>query len=205
VDTALRLFREQGYDKTTMRAIAQAAELSPANAYYYFPAKQHLVQHFYAEIQTEHRQRATGALQASGLTDRLAGVLHAGIDVMSPYHGFAGSFIKVAIEPGAAVSPFSAESGPARDASVALFEEVVRGADLRLDGRLRAALPELLWLGYLGVTLFWVHDSSPGQTRTRTLIDRAVPLLGRLLRMSRLPVLRSATGELLDLIEGLRR
>jgi AcrR family transcriptional regulator len=138
VDTALRLFREQGYDRTTMRAVATEAGLSPGNAYYYFPSKQHLVQHFYAEIQAEHRRRSAAVLAGStSLHRRLAGVLHAGFDAMTPYHGFAGSFIKVAIEPGAPVSPFSTESADSRELSVALFRDVVDGATTGMDDRLR--------------------------------------------------------------------
>lgn len=205
VDTALRLFREQGYDRTTMRKIAAEAGLSPGNAYYYFASKQHLVQHFYTEIQAQHRQRAAPALtDHTGLADRLAGVLHAGIDVMTPYHAFAGSFIKVAIEPGSPLSPFSAESAPARERSVALFREVVAGSDARLDRRMSDALPELLWLAHLGLTLFWVQDLSPGQARTRALIDAGAPLLNRLLQASRLPVLRRTTDELIGLLGLLR-
>src|SRR5690348_12745885 len=56
VDTAVRLFREQGYEKTTMRAIAQAAGLSVGNAYYYFPSKDHLVQEFYTQVQDAHHE-----------------------------------------------------------------------------------------------------------------------------------------------------
>ncbi len=203
LDTALRLFRTRGYDKTTMRAIAGEAGLSPGNAYYYFPSKQHLVQDFYREIQVEHRRRATAALRERDLGARLAGVLHAGIDTMAPYHGFAASFIKVAIEPGSPLSPFSAESAPARDDAIGLFADALEGpaADPgpRLAPRLRAELPRLLWLGYLAVTLFWVHDRSPDQARTRALIDRAAPLVPRLLTVARLPVARGAVRGLLDL------
>ncbi|HEX7717234.1 MAG TPA: hypothetical protein VF416_08085, partial [Marmoricola sp.] len=46
---------------------------------------------------------------------------------------------------------------------------------------------ELLWLCHLGVTLFWVADRSPGQERTRRLVDAAVPLVGPMLRVLRLP------------------
>ena len=59
-----------------------------------------------------------------------------------------------------------------------------------MDDRLREDLPELLWLAYLGLVLFWVYDSSPGQARTRQLIDAAVPLLVRTLKLTRIPVLR---------------
>jgi AcrR family transcriptional regulator len=205
VDTALRLFGEHGYDRTTMRAIAQEAGLSPGNAYYYFPSKQHLVQGFYGQIQEEHRQRSAHVLASRrGLAQRLTGVLHAGLDVMAPYHRFAGSFIKVAIEPGSPLSPFSAESAPSREASIALFREVVDGAAGTVDERLKAELPELLWLAYLGVTLFWVYDGSRGQARTRALVDGAVPLLVRLVRMARVPGLRSVTGDALGLLRRLR-
>jgi AcrR family transcriptional regulator len=205
VETALRLFRERGYDRTTMRAIATEAGLSPGNAYYYFPSKQHLVQHFYAEIQAEHRDRCGPVLAGTtSLARRLAGALHAGIDVMTPYHDFAATFIKVAIDPGSPLSPFSAESAPSRAQSVSLFGDVLRGSSTTLDDRLRDELPELLWLAYLGLVLFWVYDSSPGQVRTRQLIDAAVPLLVRLLRLSRVPVLRGPMDQLLALLASVR-
>ena len=205
VETALRLFRERGYDRTTMRAVATAAGLSPGNAYYYFPSKQHLVQHFYAEIQAEHRARSTILLASStSLSRRLAGVLHAGIDTMAPYHDFAATFIKVAIDPRSPLSPFSDESTGGRDQSVALFTDVLRGSRSDMDDRVREELPGLLWLAYLGLALFWVHDSSPGQARTHWLIDAAVPLLVRSLKLTRIPLLRSPVTDLLALIGGLR-
>jgi AcrR family transcriptional regulator len=204
LDVAVRLFAEQGYDKTTMRGIAQAAGLSVGNAYYYFSGKDELVQAFYSDIQTQHRQWAEAALTSTTFTSRLRAVFHAGIDTMAPYHDFAASFIKVAIEPASPSSPFSPQSTAAREASIDLFREVVGGARLSVDPRLRAELPELLWLIYLGLTLFWVYDRSPGQVKTRTLIDRATPLVSRLLKLTRLPVLRSTTSDLLALIKGIR-
>jgi AcrR family transcriptional regulator len=205
LDTALSLFREHGYDRTTMRAIATAAGISTGNAYYYFPSKQHLVQHFYAELQEDHRRAAQPVLASTtSLTRRLAGVLHAGIDTLTPYHAFASSFIKVAIQPGSPLSPFSPESGPTRAVSIDLFREVLDGSGVGVDDRLRAELPELLWLAYLGLMLFWVHDASPRQARTRQLIDTAAPLLVKLLRLTRLPVLRSATADVLALVRAVR-
>ena len=54
VTAALRLFRENGYEATTMRAIAREADVSTGNAYYYFSSKEELVQQFYASNQAEH-------------------------------------------------------------------------------------------------------------------------------------------------------
>jgi hypothetical protein len=39
LETAMRLFQERGYDKTTMRAIAAEAGVSVGNAYYYYEGK----------------------------------------------------------------------------------------------------------------------------------------------------------------------
>jgi AcrR family transcriptional regulator len=40
---ALRLFREQGYDETSIEEIAEAAEVSPSTVFRYFPTKPDLV------------------------------------------------------------------------------------------------------------------------------------------------------------------
>ncbi|MEE3919953.1 hypothetical protein V2I01_21720 [Micromonospora sp. BRA006-A] len=63
---------------------------------------------------------------------------------------------------------------------MALFREAPTGSTVKLDDELREAPPELLWLGYMGVVLYWVHDRSAGQIKTRQLIDGVVPLVDRL-------------------------
>ncbi|HEX5742077.1 MAG TPA: TetR family transcriptional regulator [Pilimelia sp.] len=205
LDTAMRLFRTHGYARTTMRAIAREAGVAVGNAYYYFPSKEHLVQHFYLSLQDTLRTAAAPALAGeTSFTGRLAAVLRAGIAVNAPYHSFAATFFKTAAEPDSPLSPLSAESAAAREAATALFREVVEGATDRIDPELRAELPDLLWLAYLGVVLFWVHDRSPGQHRTATLIDGLVPLVGRLVRWSRLRALRPVTREVLALVRALR-
>ena len=205
VDAAMRLFRAGGYDRTTMRAVADEAGVSLGNAYYYFGSKEHLVQAFYDQVQVEHAAAAHEALTGSTeLAARLRGVLEAWVDIAEPYHEFAGKFFKNAAEPTSPLSPFSPESQGAREASVALFRAVLDGSDLKLAPALRRELPELLWLMHMGVVLFWVHDTSPGQARTRALVQRAVPLVDKLARMTRLPVVRGVVNDLVDLVVAVR-
>lgn len=204
VETALRLFAENGYNRTTMRAIAQEAGVSVGNAYYYFQSKEHLIQGFYDRIAELHGQACTEVFaDSTDFATRLRGVLLAWVDVAEPFHEFGKQFFVNAADPGSPLSPFSAESAPTREATIELFREVIDGSDAKLDPELRAELPRLLWLFLMGVVLFWVHDQTSGQRRTRMLIDRTVPLITKVVALSRLRVVRPLTRELASLIHDL--
>lgn len=204
VDTALRLFAENGYNGTTMRAIAQEAGVSVGNAYYYFQSKEHLIQGFYDRIAELHTQACADVFaQTTDFGERLRGVLLAWVAVAEPFHEFGKQFFVNAADPGSPLSPFSAESGPIRDATIALFHEVVEGSDMKLDPELRPELPRMLWLFLMGVVLFWVHDQTPRQARTRLLVNRSVPLISKLVGLTRLRVMRPVTRELTTLIADL--
>lgn len=204
-DAALRLFETKGYAGTTMRAVASEAGVSLGNAYYYFSGKEHLVQGFYERLQDAHAVAAERRMAGStGLAERLVATEEAFIEAAAPYGPFADRFFAVAADPASPLSPFSAESGPARRASTAIFERVVAGSDVKGDARLLAELPGLLWLAHMGVTLYWVHDTSDGKRRTHDLVRRTAPLLERLVRLSRLRPLRPVVHELLDLVRDLQ-
>ena len=206
VETALRLFREQGYERTTMRGIAEQAGVSVGNAYYYFPSKQHLVQAYYAQSQEEHAAAARPVLDGeSDFGARLGGVLRARIDTMQPYKDFAVSFFRTAADPHSPLSPFSDESAPARARATELYAEALHGSSAKVVPELREELPELLWLYSMGVVLFWVYDDSPGARRTYLLVERTVPLVVRLVGLARYRLLRGLVSDVLDLLRDLRR
>ena len=54
LNSALQLLQERGYERTTMRAIADHAGVSLGNAYHYFNSKEHLIQAFYQRTHDEH-------------------------------------------------------------------------------------------------------------------------------------------------------
>src|SRR6476660_9653960 len=61
-NAALALFRERGFDATTMRDIASAAGMSLGAAYHYFPSKEALVMDYYEWMQSEHERRFSVAV-----------------------------------------------------------------------------------------------------------------------------------------------
>lgn len=204
LDTALRLFADRGYERTTMRAIAAEAGVSVGNAYYYFDSKEHLIQGFYDRISQSHADASRAAM--AGEEDfgaRLHAVMTAWLDIARPYHRFGVQFFRNAADPASPLSPFSPESAPAREAAIAVFEQMVEGTTAKMDPRLRPELPELLWLYQMGVVLYWVHDRSPGCARTRALLDRTVPLIDRAVNLSRMRVFRPLIQDAVRVVKDL--
>jgi AcrR family transcriptional regulator len=204
VDAALELFREKGYDGTTMRAVAKQAGVSLGNAYYYFAGKDDLVLGFYDQLQTAHTAAAEKVLaRETELEDRLRGVVRAWVKEAAPYKDFAGRFFRNASDPSSPLSPFSKESSPIRDNAIALYGRVLEGT--KVSPLVKDELPELVWLYAMGIVLFWVHDDSPGQAKTLGLIDRSVPLVVKLINLTRFRLLRSAVEDVKALLVEVKR
>ncbi|GAB6912685.1 TetR family transcriptional regulator [Streptomyces drozdowiczii] len=202
LETALRLFQERGFDRTTMRAIAQEAGVSVGNAYYYFSSKEHLVQGFYDRLATEHAAAVRPVLEEeTDLAARMRGVLMAWLDVAEPYRPFATQFFKNAADPESPLSPFSAESAGAREAVIALHARCLTGSTTRTDPELAPLLPQLMWLMHMGLVLFWVYDRTDGAERSRRLIARTVPIAARAVALSRFRVLRPLVRQVHEVLE----
>ncbi len=205
LSTALELFRERGYEETTMRAIAERAGVAVGNAYYYFKSKEHLIQAFYALSHQEHLAASRPILvQETDLGARLRGVLHAKISTSEPYHRFSGILFKTAADPHSPLSPFSPESNPTRQESTALYAEVLTGSKSKVPGDLERELPNLLWLYQMGIVLFWLHDDSVGRRRTYRLVDHTVDLVARTIGLASVPLLTPIRRRVLALLADLR-
>ena len=207
LETALQLFKERGYEETTMRAIAEAAGVAVGNAYYYFRSKEHLIQAFYERTHQEHLEASRELLtREKNLRERLLGVMRAKLDTIMPYHRFSGILFKTAADPESPLNPFSQESLPARREATEVFAEVVRGSENRkLPKDLAAELPDLLWTYHMGIVLFWIHDRSPGRARTWRLMERTVDLVARLVTLSSLPLMGPLRKSVLSLLAELRQ
>ena len=118
---ALDLFRERGYEATTMRAIADRAGVSLGSSYHYFPSKEHLVLEFYRHTHDLH-VAVIGPLltREKDLAARLRGVVRAVIVTCEPFHAVAGSIFSSVANPTSPVNPFGPTSKSLRDEVIAI-------------------------------------------------------------------------------------
>lgn len=204
VEAALSLFAERGYEKATMRAIADRAGVAPSNAYYYFRSKEALVQAFYARTHDEHIAAVDPALAGErSLKGRLLAVMRAKLDTIEPYHPFAGTLFRTAADPTSPLNPFSDESAAVRRQATSVFARAIEGSRTRIPADIANELPELLWTWHMSIVLFWVHDRSADRRRTWRLVTRTVDLIVKLIKLSGLPLMGPLRRSALELLTEL--
>ncbi|WAC66134.1 TetR family transcriptional regulator [Agrococcus sp. SL85] len=204
-EVAFEALRTDGWRDTTMRGIAERAGVAPGTIYTSMPSKEHLLVALYDEAVARIDERATPLLEGvRPFAARMRVVLGAMLDEIGPYHRVATETLGQAISIDAPTSPFGPASAPARERMTALLTRVVEDSDLVADRQLRAALPELLWTLVMAGMLAWASDRSTDQRRSRALVDQAVPMLDRALRITAVPLLRSQVRDLLALAEAAR-
>jgi AcrR family transcriptional regulator len=189
LDTALALFRERGFEATTIRDIASRAGLALGAAYYYFNSKEAIVGAYYDYVQWEHHARAHDAFSQGGaLHDRLRAALHTKIDIMQEDRRLLRALFRYGGDPDHALSWFGPATREQRQLSVAIFAEAIAGE--RLPEDVREAAPTLLWTLHMGILLYFLYDDSPEQRRTRKLIDSSVDFVVHVKRLATSPLLR---------------
>jgi len=201
---ALELFRERGYEATTMRAIAGRAGVSLGSSYHYFPSKAHLVLEFYRHVHNLHVAACAQVLtRESDLRARLRGVIRAIVMTCEPFHDVAASIFSTVADPSSPLNAFGEAARALRQEVIGLYAEVLSGSDVKLPPDLEAELPRLLWLYQMGVLYFWMLDSSPGRLRTLEVIDETTDLIVGVLGLANLPPLRKSRQRILALARAI--
>jgi len=204
LDAAREMFVRQGYEATTMRAIADRAGVSLGSSYHYFPSKEHLVLEFYRHTHELHAAAIAPLLgREKDLSTRLRGTIRAVVVTCEPFHAVAGSIFSTVANPASPLNPFGGAAKPLRDEVVELYAEVVSGSGARIPKDIAEFLPLILWLYQMGILYFWIFDRSPGRLRTLEVIDETTELIVRLISLANLPVLRGSRNRILGLIKDI--
>lgn len=195
---ALALFRKRGFDRTTMRDVAESAGVALGGAYYYFPSKDALVLAYYQETQAAHSTRARAAMKAArGLRERLGAVFHTKLDVLQKDRKLLGAIFRSVGDPQDPLSLFGSQAADVRSESFALFDEALEGSDIAPE--MRSLVTMALWGLHMGILLYFMHDASPKQAKTRRLVDGGLDQVVMLLSIA--PMLGPLTQPLAALLE----
>jgi hypothetical protein len=138
------------------------------------------------------------------LEARLRGIIARKLEYFGPNRRLLGA-LSAHADPHHPLSPFSAQTESIREEDIAHFERAVADSGVKLPRRIKPYLPRLLWMYQMGLILFWVYDSSPGQRRTKVLFDKSLQMVLLTLRFANLPVLlpiHRLAADLLDAVYG---
>jgi AcrR family transcriptional regulator len=199
LDAAIGLFRNDGFDETTMREVASQAGVALGLAYHYFPSKEALVMAYYERVQREHRLVAQEKLKrARSLRDRLAMLLHTKLDILRDDRKLLGALFRYTGNPGHPLSFLGKTTAPLRADCMSLFAEAWEPE--RLPEDLRELLPLAIWALQMGVLLYFLYDPSPNQKRTRKLVDGLVELAVGSLKLAKFPLMRPVRRSVMGLL-----
>ncbi len=201
-EAAMAMFREKGFEQTTMRDIAAKAGVALGGAYYYFSSKEAIVLTFYGEMQENSHESILEAMAGhKKLKDRIRCIMEKRFELLEPNRKFCDALFRHAPDNKDPLSPFSEETRPIRERAIEHLRIAIEGGDVKVPADLKPHLPYLLWLYQMGMILFWLYDRSPGQERTNKLMEKSLGLLVTLLRLSGLPLMKPLRKTALELVE----
>ena len=202
LQAALTLFREEGFDKATMRDIAAKAGVATGAAYYYYPSKDAIVMDFYRRSCMDMQPKIQAAMeQVGGLEARLRELIRVKLVHFAPNRGVLRALLRNGADPKYPLSPFSPETAEIRDIDIAWFRRALIDCGVRIPRDLEPQLPGVLWFFQMGVIFFWVIDESPETARTSRLLELAAKSATALIKLSALPLMRPVRRTALEIVE----
>ena len=199
-ETALALFREQGFDATTMQEVAERAGVAKSAAYYYFPSKEAIIHAYYEAVQSEQERICAEVFAAKkDLKMRLRAALETRFDLVKDDRRLLGVVFRYTGEPEHPLSCLGRGTAEIRRRSMDVFREAIALEKLPKD--LTELLPIALWALQMGLLVMFLYDESEGQSRTRRLANGALELTLKLLGLAKLPVLRPVRTRVLALLK----
>jgi AcrR family transcriptional regulator len=176
VTAALNLFQTKGFEATTTKAIARKAGIAEGTVFNYFKTKEDIALHFFEQEvdQAIAAVRGSARLRKAPLEEKLFTLVHSQLEFLAPYERFIGAAFIQALKPASPLGVFSHRAQELRHRYVGFVQELFEESLPKHP--LSWVVPEAFWIYYLGVLLYWLHDSSPGKQNTLAFLDRSLSI-----------------------------
>lgn len=183
--SALALFAEKGFYRTTTKAISNKARIAEGTLFNYFKTKEDLALYFFeqelaamiAKFENDSR------LRAAPLPEKLFGLIHYLLERLSPYEEFIGAVYLRALQPSSKLSLLSLQSQAHNVRYLQFIRQILTEAEEREE------LPKVGDIGayafglfHLSMITYWLQDRSAGKEQTLALLDRCLKVATHILR-----------------------
>lgn len=198
-DTAIKLFREQGYDEATMRDIAREADVSIGLTYRYFARKEDIVMAFYCDRVTE-LVAYMDTLPEGQMADRYNAVLEEMTRQLNPYRYALMALFGVAMRPDSDISLMGTDNNPISKQLSDGYYQLVVGSEDALRSPKAEQMGVVLYTVHMLILLFWLYDRSDNQASTHKLLHFVHDLFKTVRPMFFLPIFPQAIAKLSSIV-----
>jgi AcrR family transcriptional regulator len=169
---ARQLFASRGFEGTTTRDIARAAEIAVGTVFNYFPTKEAIITCLAAQAVAEaHQDFGRRAGEAESLNEELFAFIALELRKLKPLR----KHLPVVLE--TVLSPLVAGEGEGGlELRVWHLERVARIIRQRGRAELSPVALQMYWSLYTGLLQFWASDRSPRQEDTLALLDHSLEM-----------------------------
>lgn len=166
---ALELFRTRGFEATTTRDIAKAAEIATGTLFNYFAAKEAIVAALAQDGLAKAQTTVAKQPPAETMVEDLFSLVAAELRQLRPLRKFITPVLETAL------SPLSNATGNGETSlRVQHLESVARIARTHGVTDISSVALQVYWSLYTGVLAFWAADKSPKQEETLALLDNSL-------------------------------
>jgi AcrR family transcriptional regulator len=179
IKTAVDLMTSQGFEGTTMKQIARAAELGDATIYKYFPSKEKLVLAYFEQAVADALAQIgkTKGLDSFSLQERMQLLIDALLEQFLADREFVALAHKLVAGAPLAVM---GDDLPGKTLLKQAFAEMLAQAESKAEiapCSFKPSLAALLADGVYAITAYWLRDDSDEFANTTQMVDLSLGLL----------------------------
>lgn len=172
LESAVTLFRTRGYETTTTRDIADAAQIATGTLFNYFPTKEAIIAVLAEGALAKAHAAFNGRNSEGELAEQLFAHVAAELRHLKPLRKFITPLLETALSPLIA-SERSETNDSLRADHLATVAELARKHG---TAELSPLALQVYWSLYIGVLAFWAGDRSPKQEDTLALLDQSLSM-----------------------------